>query len=102
VAAAVNKAFAERNAQISRMYIGGATLQECAEAHKISRERVRQVLRKLGVFKRHRVVKKSERNAFLGVNVSEPTKTALKEKAAAEGKSVSQLASEVLDEVVKP
>lgn len=103
VAVVVTKAFTERNTRICEMYVGGATMQACADQFKISKERVRQLLRRAGVYKSDRLMKASSaRQSFIGVNVSESTKLALKEKAAGAGTSVSRLASDVLDGLVKP
>lgn len=91
----------DRNTAICAMYVAGSTLQVCAEKYAISRERVRQILRKAGVFKRDRMVEKSDREAFIGVNVSETTKTAVKALADERGISVSRMTSDMLDEMVK-
>ncbi len=91
----------ERNAEICQMYVAGSTLQICADKYAISRERVRQILRKAGVFKRDRAVEKSDRGEFIGINVTESTKTAVKALADERGVSVSRMTSDMLDEMVK-
>ncbi len=91
----------ERNAAICQMYIAGATLKTCAEKYAISHERVRQILRKAGVFKHDRQIERSDRDAFLGVNLTTETKDALKAKADESGVSMSRLVSDQIDEMVK-
>lgn len=88
----------ERNAAICAYYSEGHKLKECARKFQLGRQRILQVLQVAGAWKPY---VKGERTKFLGVNVSEGTKDALKVKADAEGKSVSRFASDVLDEAVR-
>lgn len=90
-----------RNEELCQMYTAGSTLQTCGEHFKICRERVRQILLKAGVLKRERVTKKSDREAFLGVNLSPTAKKALKTKAGEKGVSMSKMVSDKIDEMVK-
>lgn len=87
----------ERNASICRYYQDGHSLKECASHFTLGRQRIKLILQAGNVW---RPYVKGERTQFLGVNVSEETKGALKEKADAAGKSVSRFASDALDEVV--
>jgi predicted HicB family RNase H-like nuclease len=89
----------ERNRQICDMYVNGATLQACGDHFKISRERVRQLLRKANVFKRQRA--QSTRDQFLGVGVPQPLKDAVELEAERQETSVSALVAETLEEAIK-
>ena len=90
-----------RNEEICEMYVAGSTLQECGERFSISRERVRQILNKAGVPKQRRTTEKSDREVFLGVNLTATTKEALKTKAKKRGVSMSRMVSDEIDELVK-
>ena len=98
--ASLRKSKKERNDEICARYKAGATLEACAEAFGISKERVRQVLRRAGVFKADRLRAASDRTAFLGVNLTPATKEALKVGAEERGASVSQFVSDALDDLV--
>jgi hypothetical protein len=91
----------ERNEEICRRYVGGATLQECGEQFKLSHERIRQILRKAGVFKQHRQTERSDRDEYIGVNVRPETKDELRAEADERGVSVSRHVSDVLDAHVR-
>ena len=86
-----------RNAAICAHHLAGHKVRETATAFQLGRQRIMQVLQAGGVWKPY---EKGSRTKFLGVNVSEGTKDALKRKADAEGVSVSRLASDALDAVV--
>lgn len=87
-----------RNADICTLYQSGATLAACGERFALSRQRIQQILKKAGLW-RPRI--KGPRTKFLGVTINEHTKDALRARAEREGKSVSQLASDALDKLVK-
>jgi hypothetical protein len=92
---------AARAELICRTYVEGTTKLDDLRRKLnlgIGRMRIMQILKAGGVWKPY---VKSGRDKFLGVTVTEETKTALERKAADAGKSVSRLASEVLDEAVK-
>lgn len=93
-------AHVERNTEICRLYVEGATLQEVGEGFKLSRERVRQILRKNGVYKKDRAVEKSGRDEFLGVNITESDKAALREEASRRGLSMSALTSDLIKDML--
>ena len=90
----------ERNDLICQRYVAGATLQEVGRAFHISNERVRQILRKAGVFKTDRRKEVSDRDVFLGVNVSEADKVALRAEAERRGMSMSMLTSDLIKEML--
>lgn len=86
-----------RNEAICTYYKEGRKLKECASKFRLGRQQVMNILKQAGVWQPY---VKGARTQFLGVSVSEQTKEALRKKADEEGKSVSRLASDVLDEVV--
>lgn len=102
----------ERNDEICKLYtVDGMTTQQCAERFKISRERVRQILRKRGIYKKDRaeqkilglrngVVESTARDEFLGVNLSESDKLALRAEAERRGISMSMLTSDLIKEML--
>ncbi len=88
----------QRNADISVFYQAGNNAAKCASHFRLSRQSIIKILQKSGVWKPY---PRGERNKFLGVTVSEETKSGLEEMAKAQGVSVSRLVSDNLDEVVK-
>jgi hypothetical protein len=89
---------AERNTAICSYYQQGHTLRDCASHFKLGRMRVLQIVQAAGIW---RPYERGRRTKFLGVNVTEETKDALRRKADERGVSVSRFASDTLDEVVK-
>ena len=88
----------QRNAAICAYYGAGHKLKDVASHFRLGRQRILQILLAAGVWQPY---VKGSRTRFLGVTVSEDTKDALTRKANAEGKSVSKMVSDVLDEVVR-
>ncbi len=88
----------KRNAAICAYYHAGHKLSETASHFKLGRQRIIQIVKAGGVW---RPYEKTKRTKFLGVSVSDETKEGLKQIAEERGISVSKLASDVLDEVVK-
>lgn len=84
---------AERNNVICESYKAGSTLESLAKEFMLSNQRIRQILRKANVWRRQ-----EPRPVFLGIDVTEDTKDKLRAKADAEGKSVSRLASEAIEQ----
>lgn len=84
----------ERDAAICACYLDQGAVA-CEKKFHLKRQRIYQILKKGGVRQ-----PKSTRTKFLGVTVSEGTKTALKERADKEGVSVSKLTSDALDALV--
>lgn len=87
-----------RNKAICDYYLAGHKLVECASHFQLGRQRVLQILKAANVWKPY--IKQS-RDKFLGVNVSQDTKDALRERADAEGTSVSKLSSDILERAVR-
>lgn len=90
----------ERNEEICRLYVGGLTLRECGQHFKLSHQRVRQILRRAGVFKRDQLVERSDRDEFLGVNLTEADKIALRAEAERRGVSMSALTSDLIRDML--
>ena len=83
-----------RNEEICELYKSGLTLEQCAQQFSISRQRVRQIVRKAGIFKG------PNRDAFLGVDLTPETKASLKDLAAEKQTSMSKLASQTIEEML--
>lgn len=98
MAATVN--YEERNAEMCRLYASGeCTVVQCSQKFGITQERVRQILRQANVFKRQRPPRK--RDQFLGVNLPQPLKDAVRAEAEEQGKTMSSLVDETLTEALK-
>jgi hypothetical protein len=89
-----------RNETICREYRAGKTLEELGKDHSISRERVRQILRKAGINKQDRHVEVNTRDVFLGLHVSEDVKAALRVEADRRGVTMSELSNNTLSEML--
>ena len=87
-----------RNEAVCAYYTEGHKLSECASHFRLGRQRVLQILQAAGVWKPY---EKGKRTKFLGVSVSEETKSGLRVKAEREGVSVSKLADEILEAGLK-
>lgn len=89
----------ERDQHICEEYSHGDSIALLCLKYDLSHGRVRQILRKAGVYTNHQVT--TDREKFLGVNISEPVKTALKQEAERRGMSMSALTSDVLKEMLE-
>lgn len=89
----------ERDKKICAYYKAGNSLRECATEFSLSPEWVRQILRQYGVFKKDKaIVSKTDRDEFLGVNLTEDVKGALRAEAFNRGVSMSQFVSDTIKE----
>lgn len=95
----MNPDMAERDQEICKMYLAGKTLQECGTQYGIRRQRVKQILKEAGVW-RPAVKQTSERDEFLGLNISTADKVALRAEAARRGISMSALSAEAIKEML--
>ena len=101
----------QRNENICADYVSGLTMEQCAEKYGLTKQRVRQILDKHDIGKEFRakpkeiglkdgVVEDESRDVFLGINVSEADKNALREEAERRGLSMSRLSSDFLKEML--
>lgn len=92
-----------RDTQMCEQYIreksDGLTLAALGIQHGLSRERIKQILNKAGI-KTDRKVERSMRDQFLGVDLTEEVKNALRTEAARRGLSMSALTSDVVREML--
>lgn len=88
----------ERDQRIIDLYRSGSPLKEISKRFKISQGRINQILRVAGVPRDRTGI--TDRNRFLGVNISSAVKDALKAEADRRGISVSELSSESLKEML--
>lgn len=84
-----------RNIEIIRAYVAGRSISDLEREFQLSRGRLYQILHDIA-----KVRRASERDMFLGVNVSTAVKQALKKEAIRRGISVSSLSSETLQEML--
>lgn len=88
-----------RNLEICQMYLSGASLAECGKKFGLKRQRIKQIVQAAGIW-RARPKTSDGRDDFLGVNISESDKQALREEAARRGLSMSQLTAELIREML--
>ncbi len=81
----------DRNREICKLYSAGWTIAALATQYAISRQRVRQLVKAGGVWKRA-----AARPTFLGVDVTPETKEQLKLEADRQQTSMSKLASHAI------
>lgn len=99
----MTKSQIERNEKIRQGYLDGRTIYDLKKEFGISHERIRQILRKAGVQAVDRGVEaepEQVRDEFLGVNVSDDTKQALRDLAARRGISMSRLTSDAIEKML--
>jgi hypothetical protein len=87
----------ERDAELIRRYLGGETVDSLRADFKLTHERIYQILRKAGI---PRARRSEGRNQFLGVNLTEPIKDALRAEAERRGLSISALSSDMLRDML--
>lgn len=89
-----------RDFSICAQYKAGKTLQRIADAFDLSKARVWQIVKKGELTKNDR--KKADvRDEFLGVNLSEPVKMALRAETERRGVSMSEFTSELLVDMLR-
>lgn len=89
----------DRDDQICRLYAAGATLEYLGSVYTLSRQRIQQIVMKAGIFRG--TVQRSDREEFLGVNVTRDDKKALLREAHRRGLSMSALTSDMIKEMLK-
>lgn len=90
----------KRDAAICQLYKEGATLQALGHAYRLSKARVWQIVKKGGLSSRDRN-KADVRDEFLGVNLSEQVKSALRAETERRGVSMSEFTSELLVDMLR-
>lgn len=88
----------ERNSELLRRYAAGDALETLCQDFHLTRGRIYQILKEAGVPKER--YGDSGRGQFLGVNLSEPVKDALRVEAARRGISMSALSSDLLRDML--
>jgi len=88
----------ERNAELIRRYLANEPIEELSSSFRLTRGRIYQILNKAGVSRDRQAP--DGRDQFLGVNLAEPVKDALRAEAQRRGVTMSSLSSEVLREML--
>lgn len=83
----------ERNARIETLYVGGMTYADIGAVVGVSKARVAQIVKKMGI---HRPEKTGGKDVFLGVNLPPAVKTALKKEADRRGLPMSDFTRETM------
>lgn len=95
----------ERDASICSLYKSGSTLVQLGERFHLSRERIRQIVKKSGLGKEDRKTANSNDEndpaEFLGVNIPKDIKRALRKEAQKQGLSMSSMTAKTLREMLK-
>lgn len=89
-----------RNAEICRRYAAGEPMQALVEAYALTAERIYQILRKTGGVRRTGPPR-SGRDEFLGVELTEEAKVALRAEAQKRGLSMSELSFNTLRSMLR-
>lgn len=90
-----------RDADICTRYTNGEPIDSIVTHFGITRGRLYQILHKHGIYKKDRpVIKKSDRDEFLGVNLNEADKQALRAEAERRGISMSALTSDLIKDML--
>lgn len=87
-----------RNEEICQRYMAGETLKACGDRFGISCMRVKQIVKKAGLWRKR--IDAEPRNEFLGVDLSDVDKQALRQEAARRGVSMSLLTSDLIKEML--
>lgn len=88
----------DRNARLIERYKSGEPLEDLCAAFQLTRGRIYQILKEAGVPKER--FGPEGRDQFLGVNLSEPVKDALRAEASRRGVSMSTLSSDLLRDML--
>jgi hypothetical protein len=94
------KSRAARDAEICRRYRAGETIAEIRLWAGLSHGRVHQVLRANGVGRNDRPVPHNGRDEFLGIELEDLTKVALRQEAKRRGISMSRLSAETIRQML--
>lgn len=97
----INEEHVKRDAEICRLYQAGSSIYDLKVSFEISHERIRQILRANGIYKQDRMREENVRDEFLGINLTDADKQALREMAREQGISMSQLSSDAIREKLR-
>lgn len=89
----------ERDAEIVQRYTAGEPLEDLRKRFKLTRSRIYQILHGANV-PLTRQPDAPDRDQFLGVNLSESVKDALRAEAGRRGVSMSALSAEILRDML--
>lgn len=92
----------ERNKELVQRYLAGEPISVLRADYRLTRGRIFQILKQSGVAPTRQPRQSSavNRDQFLGVNLSESVKDALRAEAERRGISMSALSSEMLKEML--
>lgn len=90
----------ERNAAICKMYLEGETLAACGKRFGLKRQRIKQIVKDAGIWREYHRPPPNGRDEFLGVNISESDKIALRKEAKRRGLSMSALTADLISEML--
>lgn len=91
----------DRNTSICHLYKeGGLTLGQLGQRFHLSRERIRQIVKRAGLTKDDRTAAVSIADEFLGVNIPKDVKLALRKEAHKRGLSMSSVTAKTLREML--
>lgn len=88
-----------RDQTICTRYQNGETLQALADEFRMTKGRAHQIIRKYNLTRKDR--EHTTRDEFLGVNLSESVKAALREETQRRGVSMSEFTSELLVDMLR-
>jgi len=93
----------ERNESICHLYKeGGLTLGQLGQRFHLSRERIRQIVKRAGLTKEDRTSAViTSTDEFLGVNIPKEIKLALRKEAQKRGVSMSSVTTKTLRDMLK-
>jgi hypothetical protein len=91
---------AARDAEICALYLTGASLAECGKKYGLKRQRIKQIVQKAGVWREYVRPPTNGRDEFLGVNISEEDKLALRDEAKRRGISMSALTADLIKDML--
>lgn len=91
---------AARDAAICDQYTAGATIDTIAASVGLTTGRIHQILRAYGLRSGDRPRPHNGRDEFLGIELEEMTKIALRQEAERRGLSMSKLSADVLRDML--
>lgn len=90
----------ERDQEICDLYMKGVKVKDIAGRFTISRGRVHQIVHKNNLTPKDRHVEPSDRDEFLGINISDADKIALRREAKRRGLSMSAITADLIRDML--